>query len=1191
MDDDRNGYVDDVHGWNFRDGTGDPTGSGFTGRHGTSVAGVAAAVANNGKGLAGTSWNAKFMPINTACPDSDNFCSHLEGLLYAAANGADIATASYSSHIFSQTEADITKAVTEMGMLVIASAGNERIHMDYFLWYSAGLPETLSVCGTEYFTDRNYYNYGYTIDVCMAGRSVTATDTGDRYGSANGTSYAVPLVAGVAALVKTAYPDFSAEQVREQLRATATNIDASNPPTYAGLLGRGAIDAYKAVTERDAVSARLTDWTAIDASGDGYIAVGELVTVNATITNYLAAVNGYMIDWTPNGPYFDMVSGSSVTTGPLGNGESVEVQFSFRPRATAPYRHRTFIEPRIRPLLPSGIGDVVSGGDAVRLITNDTELVTHRTNFMSFDVTQEGNFGYVDIAYMSTEDYPGRTGQGFKAGPNGFEAVEEAGLAIGTGTGRVSGSVLEVKAGFEQNRNFEPNGPMEMYTPALGQQLSRIRLKEIKASVRLGVDILQETFTDTNPRFQNVAIVRYTLHNPTDASIDNLHVGLFFDWDLGEWWLNTVAIDAQEGITYTKFNDGGGRDLVAGLKVITPGANVHSRSYNWVEANALSSPHQLWDGLSGGVNAPDEGNQNNWAQMVSAGPYDIPAGADTTVAFAILTGETLSDLQTGAREAVELLRLMNNEGPTTVTAPSAPSGLTATASGATQIDLSWTAPSNTGGAAITGYRIEVSSNAGTSWTDLVGNTTTTATTYAHTGLAPGTTRHYRVSAINTAGTGPASNMASATTKKGVGLVVNPDIVNPFAEGTSESFTVKLSEAPSGNVTVTLSERTDSHVPVTIKPASLTLTFSSTDWNTPQMFTVTHTDNSTVDGDGWVIVELTAAGGGADGSKGQVDLYFTDNDKIGLVVSATTINPFAEGTSESFTVKLSEAPSGDVTVTLSVRTNSHVPVTIKPASLTLIFSSTDWNTAQTVTVTHTDNSTADGNGWVIVDLAASGGGTDGSIRQVNLYFTDNDGAATAPLAPTDLGAAASGQTQIDLSWTAPSNTGGAAITGYRIEVSSNAGTSWTDLEANTGSAATTYAHSGLAPGTTRHYRVSAINTVGTSPASNVASATTETVTSVDTPPQYTLRLDGNHPNPFSARTTISFTLPEPAVVTMNVHDLLGRQVLTVGPDLRGGGPGILQVEGNRLASGVYLYRIHARTPTVTSILEGKLIKAR
>ena len=96
-------------------------------------------------------------------------------------------------------------------------------------------------------------------------------------------------------------------------------------------------------------------------------------------------------------------------------------------------------------------------------------------------------------------------------------------------------------------------------------------------------------------------------------------------------------------------------------------------------------------------------------------------------------------------------------------APGAPTGLTATASGTTAIDLSWSAPGSTGGSAITGYKIEVSSDGGSSWSDLVANTSNTTTTYAHTGLASGDTRHYRVSAINTNGTGVPSNVDSATT--------------------------------------------------------------------------------------------------------------------------------------------------------------------------------------------------------------------------------------------------------------------------------------------------------------------------------------------------------------------------------------------------------------------------------------------
>ena len=96
------------------------------------------------------------------------------------------------------------------------------------------------------------------------------------------------------------------------------------------------------------------------------------------------------------------------------------------------------------------------------------------------------------------------------------------------------------------------------------------------------------------------------------------------------------------------------------------------------------------------------------------------------------------------------------------TAPGAPTGLTATADGRTEIDLSWSAPSDDGGADITGYRIEVSSD-GSNWSDLAANTNTTTTSYSHTGLKAGTTVHYRASAINSEGTGQASNTDSATT--------------------------------------------------------------------------------------------------------------------------------------------------------------------------------------------------------------------------------------------------------------------------------------------------------------------------------------------------------------------------------------------------------------------------------------------
>ena len=108
---------------------------------------------------------------------------------------------------------------------------------------------------------------------------------------------------------------------------------------------------------------------------------------------------------------------------------------------------------------------------------------------------------------------------------------------------------------------------------------------------------------------------------------------------------------------------------------------------------------------------------------------------------------------------------------------------------------------------------------------------------------------------------------------------------------------------------------------------------------------------------------------------------------------------------------------------------------------------------------------------------------------NRSVSNNTPAPTPPGAPTGLSASPQGQNRIDLSWNAPTDDGGADITGYKIEVSTD-GNSWTDLAPNTRSTATTHSHTSLPLGSTRHYRVSAINSAGTSASSVVDSATTD-----------------------------------------------------------------------------------------------------
>ena len=199
-----------------------------------------------------------------------------------------------------------------------------------------------------------------------------------------------------------------------------------------------------------------------------------------------------------------------------------------------------------------------------------------------------------------------------------------------------------------------------------------------------------------------------------------------------------------------------------------------------------------------------------WTAPTNTGPaiasYDLQYRAGTSGNFTdgpqTVTGTSAAIGSLAADTSYEVqVRATNAEGDgdwsvagtgrtTATSAPGAPTGLTATASGATQIDLSWSAPASTGGSAITGYKIEVSPNGTSGWTDQVANTNSTATTYAHTGLASGDTRHYRVSAINTNGAGTASNVDSATTVQVPAAVSN--VVAVPVPRTTDSLTVSWS---------------------------------------------------------------------------------------------------------------------------------------------------------------------------------------------------------------------------------------------------------------------------------------------------------------------------------------------------------------------------------------------------------------
>ena len=416
------------------------------------------------------------------------------------------------------------------------------------------------------------------------------------------------------------------------------------------------------------------------------------------------------------------------------------------------------------------------------------------------------------------------------------------------------------------------------------------------------------------------------------------------------------------------------------------------------------------------------------------------------------------------------------------TAPGAPTRLTATANGQTRIDLSWIAPSNDGGANITGYKIEVSTS-GSTWSDLLANSNSTSTSYSHTGLTAGSTRHYRVSAINSEGTGSVSNVDNATTSlatqgspdlvvdntllganvtPGYNLSLNATVSNQ-GDGPSVPTTLRYYHSPDAMITTSDTQVGTDRVDRLVPSGSIRHAIAVTVPSTPG----TYYYGACVD----TVPSESDAG---------------NNCSTATEVTVRVVNrpPQVVGDIDDMTVTLGEFFQVDISGVFSEPDGEDV----QNYGFTLRTKGILSGTVHTQTGIL--NLRAIGVGATTVAVEASDIHGNGSGPHDLFVVTVVPAeTTTAPDAPTGLSATADGQAQIDLSWSVPSDDGGANITGYKIEISTS-GSTWSDLVANTNSTATSYTHTGLTAESTRHYRVSAINSAGTGSASNVDNATTD-----------------------------------------------------------------------------------------------------
>ena len=649
IDDDGNGYADDLHGWNFASNEADPSPlvrAEGNDEHGTLVTGIAAAVTNNEIGTVGTSWNATFMAVNVGCADYlGQICHHLEGSVYAAMNGADIINASYSSRMYSQTAELVYQMVHDKGVLVVAAAGNDRQNIDIAPTYPASFATTLSVGGTARLRDLNRYNYGRNVNVFAAGEGVLSTAIGGLYSRSGGTSMAAPLVAGIAALVKTSNPSYSPDKVREQIRITADNIDFDNPASLQGLLGRGRVNALRALTESGVPAVRANKIRFARSDNSPSFFSGDSVSIYIHYVNHLAVGDGLAVELVTFDPYVH-ISRRRHDLGRFESGSSRSVMFAVDLAEETPYRYRTNIHSRITS--PVYTDDV----DAFGFEVNPGSVATLSTGALRVSVTSEANVGFLDYAHNSE-------GKGFLVSMGNGEhrqVMIEAGLVVGTGPATVLHSVT---LNTQQARDFVPADVRQPVTVVHGQLITQqgtFVFSDREARTPLGVRVLQESFADSSDNHRDFIVLRYSVENDSSTPLSDLHVGIYVDWETRYGRGEFSDSDKTRRVGYQQ-NHRDTPDLVVGTALLSSDQAFHFRAIDSGlsagSAGARGSDRLLWSMLSGG-NQRSEFRIGNWSQLVGSGGFGVEPGHRIDVAFALVTGGSVREFLTNVDHAQAL---------------------------------------------------------------------------------------------------------------------------------------------------------------------------------------------------------------------------------------------------------------------------------------------------------------------------------------------------------------------------------------------------------------------------------------------------------------------------------------------------------------------------------------------------------
>ncbi|MGB2697722.1 MAG: S8 family serine peptidase [Candidatus Zixiibacteriota bacterium] len=267
IDDDSNGYVDDIHGWDFVNWDNDPSDDNS---HGTHCSGIIAAIGDNSTGVVGVCWSAKIMALKFLNSSGEGTTEDaVLALEYATRMGARLTSNSWGGGGYSQALKDAIDSSGAQRMLFVAAAGNAWNNNDVHPFYpsSYDLDNIITVAASDHFdslvNELNWgSNYGLTsVDLAAPGVNIYSTTPGDGYGYKSGTSMAAPHVSGTVALIWSEHPSLTHFQMKDLVMNTVDQ----NPDLIGKCVSGGRLNAFMPLAESDSASpSSISDVTVIN---------------------------------------------------------------------------------------------------------------------------------------------------------------------------------------------------------------------------------------------------------------------------------------------------------------------------------------------------------------------------------------------------------------------------------------------------------------------------------------------------------------------------------------------------------------------------------------------------------------------------------------------------------------------------------------------------------------------------------------------------------------------------------------------------------------------------------------------------------------------------------------------------------------------------------------------------------------